>query len=158
MPLSPLRYQRLIHEIPKHKNAHDAVISAGFSESTARKQAKRVLQGALKQQAKEILRMDTPLASTSKQLMSDIVGLSRNDLMERLKIIATQDRDYNSALKVIAPLVREHGVVLNTEEDAKVQVPILNVTVSKTENAPVAYEQAQDNGSTEPQNDSTVAQ
>lgn len=130
MTISNTRYKKLIQEIPKHKTAKDAIIASGFSENTANKQAKRVLNSALKHQAKEILETpDTTL--TSKRLMSEIVGLSSEVLFERLRNIATQEKDLSSALKVLAPLSREHGVTLQADEAQSVTVPILNVVVEK---------------------------
>lgn len=137
MTTSPLRYKRLLRELPKHKHAKDALIASGFPITTANKQAKRVLQSAIKHQAREILAQSNTNAvkgsHQSKQLMSDLVGLSGEELFMLIKKIANQDKDYGSALKVIAPLVREHGVLLSTDdESSKVTVPILNITVDKT--------------------------
>lgn len=132
MSKSALRYKKLIQELPKHKTAQDAVLSAGFSPSVARTQSKRVLQSAIKYQAREILeRTDENIKG--KQLMSEIVGLSRENLFERLRFIATQEKDLSSALKVLGPLSKEHGVVLSTEETANVTVPVLNVVVQNTD-------------------------
>lgn len=130
MAKSPLRYKRLIREIPKHDNAQDALIAAGFSENTAKHQAKRVMGAALRHVAEEIASGPTDTSLTSKQLMSDIVGLSGADVMERLRFIATQEKDLHSALKVLMPLARQHNVLLNDDEGT-VTVPILNIVVDK---------------------------
>ena len=128
MGASPLRYKRLISNLPKHKNATDAILASGFSKNTAKSQQKRVLHSALRHQAKEILNASPDALRNSKQLMSDIVGMSGQELFNRLKYIATQDKDLGSALKVLAPLVREHGVILASDDDqAKVIVPVINL-------------------------------
>jgi len=53
MGASPLRYKRLLQEIPKHKYAEQALLASGFSPSVARTQAKRALRSAIKHQAKD---------------------------------------------------------------------------------------------------------
>lgn len=142
MSTSPLRYKKLITELATHKNTSDAVKAAGFSDKTAQKQSKRVIKSAVKYHAKELLKDENVNSLTTQQLMSELVGLSRSDLMNRLKFIATQDKDLSSALKVLLPLVKQHGVVLESSEE-KITVPILNIVVDK---APDLFE----NGSTEP--------
>ncbi len=133
MAVSPLRYKRLIHELPKHKHAKDAIMAAGFSESTAKHEAKKVLQSALKYQAREILETVDETKTNSKQLMNEILGISSIDLFNLLRKIANQDKDYGSALKVLAPLVKEHGIILNTDDEKQnVTVPILNIVVDNT--------------------------
>jgi phage terminase small subunit len=130
---SPLRYKRLISALPKHNyKVRPAAIEAGFTENTADSQGKRLLKSALKYQAQEIInQLDNKPSPSSKQLMREIVGLSKEDVMERLKYIAFQEKDLNSALKVLAPLAKQEGVILQNEDENKVNVPILNVVVKE---------------------------
>jgi hypothetical protein len=141
---SPLRYKRLIKELPLHEHAQDALMASGFSENTAKHQSKRVLSAALKHTAEELLKPETRAPMTGKQLMTEIVGLSSADVMARLKHIATQDKDLHSALKVLSVLAKEHGVSLDDSEN-RVVVPILNIVVDKPDSEPVliAQEMAQ---------------
>ena len=134
MPASPLRYKRLIKELPKHKSARDALIASGFSESTANKQSKSVLRSAIKHEAKELLQSMDNKETSTKQLMSELLGISRNELFDRLKYIAIeQEKDFGSAIKILTALSKEHGIALTSEEDNKgVTVPVLNITVDKT--------------------------
>lgn len=140
MAKSPLRYKRLIKELPLHDNASDALMASGFSEKTAKHQSKRVLSAALKHTAEELIKPENRAGLTSKQLMSEIVGLSSSDVMARLKYIATQDKDLHSALKVLSVLAKEHGVSLDDSEN-RVVVPILNIVVDKPDNEPVLIAQ-----------------
>ena len=117
-------------ELPLHNNAQDALIASGFSENTAKHQSKRVLSSALKHTAQELLKPETRSVMNGKQLMTEIVGLSSSDVMNRLKFIATQDKDLHSALKVLSVLAKEHGVSLDDTEN-RVVVPILNIVVDK---------------------------
>lgn len=135
MATSPLRYRRLANLLPKYNYAiKPAAIEAGFSPKTADKQGKRLLNNTLKQQAKDILAtVEGKVISTNdaKRFMSDIVGLSGEQVMQSLKNIATNTRDYASALKVLTPLAKEHGVQIASDDAPKVNVPILNVTLSE---------------------------
>lgn len=151
MPSTPLRYKRLINEIPKHDNARDALLASGFPASTANKQSKRVLQKALKHQAQEILKAPIDPSQGSKRLMSEIVGISSTNLFERLKYIANQDKDLSSALKVIAPLVKEHGVILSQDDDkANITIPVINLGFAPVKQDVLEQPQPLDNGSTKP--------
>lgn len=132
MAASPLRYKKLLQEIPKHKSAEQALIASGFSPNTAKSQSKRVLASALKHQAREILKPEGTHGMTTKQLMSEIVGMSVEEVMERIRFIANQEKDLASALKVLIPLVRELGVTLDSNEPT-VTVPVLNVVVESNE-------------------------
>ena len=144
MASSPIRYDRLMKEIPKHKSVTAALLASGFSVHTSQTQQKRVMQSALKYQAQKILDTANGTVKT-KQLMSEIVGISKENLFDLLRKIANNDKDYGTALKVIAPLAKEHGIALAQDEGVNVQVPILNVTVSK----PID-EQVLNDGSVEP--------
>lgn len=151
MAKAPLRYKRLLKEIPKHKYAKDALIASGFSESTANSQTKRVLRSAIKYEAQAMMdnmnNKDT--TQSTKQLMADIVGLSKADIMLALRNIATQEKDLGSALKVLAPLVSEFGVMLAKDDDKQsINVPILNISVEKNDNT--------DNVLHNPQDDQTL--
>lgn len=111
------------------------MIEAGFSPKTANKRSKEVLQSAIKHQAREILEMNGASPTTSKKLMTEIMGISRESLFSRLKYLAfDQDKDMGTSLKILTSLAKEHGYSLVAEE-SNVTVPILNVTVEKnTEN------------------------
>lgn len=154
MPASPLRYKRLLKELPKHKSAEKALLASGFSPNTAKSQSRSVLRSALKHQAREILKMDDTNTPTSKKLMSEILGITNNDLFDRIKFIALeQHKDYGSALKIISALAKEHGIQLSVEEGDKVSVPILNVIVEKSnpQNTAINIEPAEHNTSPESQ-------
>jgi phage terminase small subunit len=131
---NPQRYDRLIEELPKHNYVIEkAAIAAGFARSTARSQQNRLMKAAMKRQMELTLDKVTSNAiipiSDLKSKMSDIVGMSVEEVMKRLKTIATQDKDLGSALKVLVPLAKEHGVVLHADEQSQVIVPVLNVTM-----------------------------
>jgi phage terminase small subunit len=144
MALSTIRSKKLIEALPRNNyNVTKSALEAGFTKSTAETQQKRLMRTALKVQAKEVLKdlenVDTPL-STLKKTMAEMVGLSREDVMNNIKELATQDRDYSTRLKVIKALAKELGVDLGEDEGANVTVPVLNVTVKERSTEPLTHE------------------
>jgi phage terminase small subunit len=128
-------------------NVSKAAKDAGYSDQYADKRGKHLLNSALKGHAKEIVSTLENKPTTrpeAKQLMHELVGMSRTDVFNRLKSIAEQDKDLSSALKVLSSLAKEIGITLDTSE-TNVQVPVLNIIVDKP-SEPVLLE-----GSTEPQ-------
>lgn len=132
------RHEALLKALPKHNNkVVPAAIEAGYSRMYAEKRGKVLFNIAMKEQAKEIVERleEKPLSiKETKQLMSEIVGMSRNDVMNRLKYIATQEKDLSSALKVLAPLAKEYNVILQEGEQQKTIVPTLNITMREPDN------------------------
>src|SRR3990167_5549471 len=127
-----------LKELPKNGNKMlPSALKAGYSESYARRNGRNILRTAIKEQARSIIEQtENKNITTSdiKVLMSDIVGMTKEDMFARLRFIALENnKDVATALKVIAPLVREHGVVLNNEEDKVINVPILNLSFGNKE-------------------------
>lgn len=131
------RHKKFLDALPKHNNKiAPSAVEAGYSQSYANKRGKKLYQTALKEQAKDIVRQieNTPLSNREvKEMMSDIVGLDKGTIMERIRFIATQDKDLGTALKVLAVLASEHGVSLDSSE-SRVVVPVLNIVVDKPVN------------------------
>jgi hypothetical protein len=128
------RHKKFLAEMPKNKNiVSRAAIKAGYSPQYADKQGKKILHSALKKEAREIadsLENNKPMPiKEGKKLMAELIGLSREEVMGTLKNIALQARDLNSALKVLGPISKEYGIILQSEDENKVNVPILNVVV-----------------------------
>lgn len=128
------RRERLIKGIEEGKSVHKSAIEAGYSRNTAKVHGKKLLKTALKEKVKETMallegkdteRKDLTMKET-KALMLELVGLSKDELLLTLRKIATQDKDYGSALKVLTPLAKEIGIRLQ-EDEAKTIVPILHV-------------------------------
>lgn len=138
------RHQKFLDALPRNKNkVLPSAIEAGYSESYARKRGQTLYKTALKAQAKDIIEMveNKPMnKEQARQFMSDIVGINRDTIMERLRNIATQEKDYGTALKVLGVLAREHGVEMDTEQ-VKVTVPVLTV---HTTNNPLVEPPKQD--------------
>ncbi len=131
------RQKKLIRNLDLNGyNVKQAAVDAGYSPMYADKQGKKLLKSALKAKVKETLEILEPNTPNSrdigmieaKALMLELVGLSREELLLTLKKIATQDKDYSSALKVLMPLAKEIGIALQ-EGESKTIVPILNIGV-----------------------------
>lgn len=138
MAHSPIRYKRLLQALPKHNyKVKPAAIEAGFTEMTADKQGKKLLHNAMKYEARELadrLENSKPAPiSQAKQTMAELIGMTREDVMNNVKYLATQEKDLGVRHKVIAPLAKEYGITLQSEEKSNVTVPVLNVTVKQNE-------------------------
>lgn len=132
------RSDRFIEEMEKNNGKMTiSAEKAGYSKQYARTRQKTIMNNALKRQVAKVqdaLQNKETTSKEVKRLMSEIVGISPENLMKRLAFIANQDKDLSSALKVLAPLVREHGVILNSDDDAsKVIVPVINMGFAPVE-------------------------
>lgn len=138
------RHARFLEALPKHGNkVLPSALEAGYSENYAKKRGKDLYRNALKAQVKDIsIMIDNKQLDKASvhRMMLDIVGMTPESVAERLRNIATQEKDYSSALKVLAPLAKELGIHLDTE-DTKVTVPILTV---HTTNNPLVEPPKQD--------------
>lgn len=126
------RQRVFLAEYEKTSNIYQSALKAGYSEVYAQKQGKILLTNAMKAKTKGVLDIleNKPVSKQeAKRLMSDIVGLSREEMMDAVKRIALNDRDYASALKVLSPLLAQHEITLLKEENTQINVPVLNITV-----------------------------
>lgn len=153
MAMNP-RKKKFLDALPKHKfKVAPSAVEAGYSPQYANKNPKRILKSALKAQAEEIIEMTSansnPNSIDMKKSLAEIVGMSRESVFERLRNIAFNEKDLSSALKVLAPLAKDLGVNLNTDEAPKTIVPILQIGV-KQETPTILEVEPLDNGSTKP--------
>lgn len=128
------RHKAFLDELPKNGNkVLPSALKAGYKESYARANGRNIVKSALKAKVEDIKEsIDNKGESLNKvevkRLMSEIIGLSQEDVMLALKNIALNEKDYGSALKVLSALGKEYGVVLQ-EEETKTIVPVLNIGV-----------------------------
>lgn len=144
------RHKRFLEELPKNNyKVGPSAIKAGYSKSTANKKPKAILKTALKAQAQEIIdTIENKPSKELKQTMAELVGFSREEVMDNLKFLANQDKDLSTRLKVIAPLAKEYGVNLGSDEQ-KTIVPVLHIGVKQLE-SPMIDGNTPENGPTEP--------
>lgn len=135
MPINP-RSKKFLEELPKNGNKiKPAAIKAGYSPIYAHANGRKILQTAIKEQAKEIIELvDQKPAKENKKLMYELIGLTKEELYENVKYLLTQDKDLSTRLKVLTPLIAQADVQLNTEEAPKTIVPVLNIGVRPIEN------------------------
>lgn len=127
------RYGKFLELMVVNKyNVTKSAIEAGFSPTYAGSKQKYIMQQAIKYrlekagiQVAKVHDLTTPQA---KKTMAEIVGFSREELMNNLRFLATQEKDMSVRLRVVAPLAREYGVNLDPEKETTI-VPTLNITV-----------------------------
>jgi hypothetical protein len=110
-------------------NASKALQAIGYTKDTSNKQSKPVLNRAIRAIAKEQLKTIESSDNPMRDLFA-IVNASSTDVITEYVKIWKQDKDLATKLKALLPLLRELGLTWN-EEQVKVQVPVLNLTVSK---------------------------
>ncbi len=132
MPIHP-RSKKFLEELPKNGNKLlPSALKAGYSENYARGNARTILKTALKAQAQEVIdTIENKPGLTGKQikpLMTDLIGITNQELMNNLKYILNQEKDISTRYKLVSALAKEHGIELG-DNDEKVTVPILNITM-----------------------------
>lgn len=133
------RHKEFLTNYAKTSNITQSAIKAGYSPIYADKLGKVILNNAIKHSARDILKETENKTLTTpevKMFMHELLGLSREDVFEVLKKIALQDKDYASAIKILAPLSKEIGIALKDDEQVNVTVPVLNVVVEKSKELP----------------------
>jgi hypothetical protein len=136
MILKP-KHKAFMEQLPLNgNNVYKSALKAGYTKSYAHSSGKLIVKNAIKETAKELIQSVnkdiTP--QETKQLMCEIMGLSPQMVLNTLNKIATQDKDYSSALKVLSPLSKELGVDISTQEQQNITVPVLNIVVDKPNN------------------------
>lgn len=127
------RYTKFLEVLPKNGyNITKSALEVGFSKHTAETQQKRIMNNALKIKAQNVIAEADPNrpVKEQKKTMAELVGISKESLMDNIKFLAEQERDLATRLKVVRALAREYEVKLDEDETTKVNVPVLNVTMS----------------------------
>ena len=129
--MSPTKASKLLGDYAKNNyNAYKTLIENGYSEKTARKNAGRTIQTA-NDVVKSSLEIQTDSKEETAKSVLDIVGITREEVLNQLKTIALNERDYTSAIKVLSVFSKELGVQLDDTEQNK--APSVNITVEKVE-------------------------
>lgn len=116
------RHSEFLRQLPEYEyNVYQTAIAAGFSEKTANKQGKRILAAALNREAK--------ITQSTPEKIREKVGLSREQVVEQYVKVVKQDRDLNSKLKAMKPLLAEEDIHLEPDNQVNVQIPTLNITM-----------------------------
>ncbi len=135
MEISP-KYKMFMVEYLKTSNITQSAIKAGFAPQYADKEGKLILNRAIKYHTQALLDKSSNNEITSEEAkkdLCDLLGLTSDNVMNRLKDIALQDRDYSSALKVLAPVSKSIGYDMSTEDNKEVTQPVLNIGVIQTQ-------------------------
>lgn len=111
-------------------NASVALPKVGYKQSTATKQSKSIINKSIKKVAKD--KLQSLVNSSNPLTLIESIGLTDDEVLgEYIKIIA-QDKDLSTKLKALLPLLSQKGLKWN-EEQTKVTIPTLNLTVETTE-------------------------
>lgn len=113
------------HYLDNGGNIKQAALSAGYSESYAKKQPNKILEAALRYHKRLIEETE----ETGDDL-DEALGFSRSELVERTRELHEQDKSYNVAWKVNKALHRKHGVELGEEDSANTQAVQVNIEMS----------------------------
>ena len=112
-------------------NASKALQSVGYTEQTADKASKIIINAAIKKVARDELKNIETSVNPMSSLLG-IVGIERDDLLKEYTKILKQDKDLSTKLKSMLPLLKELGLTWE-QEQTNVKVPILNITTRGTE-------------------------
>lgn len=125
--MSPKKAIKILSDYNKNGfNAYKTLIENGYTEMTAMKASKGVLQTAQKAiEQKMDIKGDSPKEVSGSVL--GLLGITREDIIKELLKVIEQDRDYTNKLKAMSPVLREIGINLDNEEQ-KSNVAVLNIT------------------------------
>lgn len=114
------RPARLLRAIPKTATIKDAILEAGYSESTALKSGRRTIDTALENISERAIEGDTEAAR-----LLTLVGISREQLMERYRYIAMESQSHAVSLQALQPILRTVGLDLNAGNEQKQAPPLI---------------------------------
>lgn len=103
----------------KHYNAKEALTSVGYGLTTAEGAAGRTMDRASASIAR----------SGDRDAILEYLGTTPEEIAREYMAVVKQNKNYPAKLRAMEPLVRKQGIVFN-EEQTKVTVPVLNVTMS----------------------------
>lgn len=150
------RHRAFLDALPKHKNKIlPSAIEAGYSEKYAKANGRAILRSTARSLAQDVAKQAQNKdlsAKEAKQLMYEIIGMTREEALKNVKYLAEQEKDLSVRLKVMSPIVRELGLILSQDdEQSKVVVPVINLGFSQAENMAKNIEPSKDNKTIESQ-------
>jgi len=112
-------------------NAYQTLLEAGYKETVAQKQSKRVINNAIKtvatQEMKDLVQSSNPMSK-----LLEFAKLSEDELANEYLSLIKQNKDLSTKLKAMIPLLAEQGIKWN-EEQVKISTPVLNITMEDKE-------------------------
>ena len=131
------RHKKFLEYYAISQNISESAIKAGYSPQYANKEGRKLLNTAIRLQAQSIVNKASNQEITKQESQSvlKILGLTREQVVKRLNIIAFQDKDYSSALKVLMPVSKSIGYDISQQDTPNITIPVLNIVVDKTDMA-----------------------
>jgi hypothetical protein len=108
-------------------NAYQTLIKHGYSEQYAKANARYTID-ACSDRIKQSLQLDD--ANNNKevaQTLYDVIGLSKQDVLNELVKIIKQDLNYAVKLRALEPFVRQEGIKWDEKEEQKAPQVVIKV-------------------------------
>ena len=121
------RETKLLKGVAQGKAIYSAGIEAGYSEKTMSKAPTRTLKAAINKVNRRALDGD----AQSKTIL-DVVGISREQVIERYQEIALKSNQHHVSLTALTPLLSHIGLDLDGNNDGKQTNIQLNIVENKT--------------------------
>jgi hypothetical protein len=112
-------------------NAKKTLIENGYSETTADKESKTILERANRVVKDKLQLNQTNTIQETAKTSLDILGIDRERVVKQLEKIAFNDRDYTNAIKILSVLAKDIGINLTDTEQQK--TPPVNIIVERVE-------------------------
>ena len=109
-------------------NAKKTLLDNGYSEQTANKQAKVIMERA-KRVVDTKLDLDTKDVKEASDDVLSLLGFNSDDVITELKKVIEQDRDFTNKLKAMKPLLDALNYRLDDDNNQK--APSVNITVEE---------------------------
>lgn len=127
--MSPTKATKLLKDYRENNfNAYKTLMQNGYSEETALKQGKRTIEAAQKIVNEKLQLNNTDIKATAQDVFT-LVGMSSEDVINELKKVVEQDRDFTNKLKAMKPLL--DALNYRLDDDNVQKAPSVNITVEK---------------------------
>ena len=135
--MNPTKASKILSDYARNNfNAYKTLVENGYSKKTALKNAGRTIQTA-NDIARKALNIETTDKKEVATSVLDIVGITKEEVLNQLKNIALNDKDFTNALKVLSVFSKELGVNINETDQNKspqVSLTIEQATVNTAKN------------------------
>lgn len=129
--MNPTKATKLLRDYQKNNfNAKKTLIENGYSEKTATQNAKKTLAVA-NRVIKEQLNLDEDTTPKESSSVLDIIGFTKEEVVQELVKVIKQDRDLSSKLKAIKPML--DSIDYRLDEDTSQKTPSVNITLQENE-------------------------
>ena len=127
--MSTNKATKLLKDYSKNNyNAYKTLVENGYSEETAKKQSKVILERARKAVDNKLELNNKDIKEASDDVFT-LLGYDSKDIINELKKVVEQDRDFTNKLKAMKPLLDALNYRLDDDNNQK--APSVNITVEE---------------------------